>query len=156
MRSPEQATALETVAGLKSMLRSDEERFRQMIDALPAAVYTTDADGRITHFNRACVDFSGRTPTLGTDQWCVSWKLFHPDGRPMPHQECPMAVALKERRIIQDAEAIAERPDGSRIWFMPYPTLLLDEAAKVIGGINMLVDITQRKQDEEKLRRSEE
>ena len=63
-----------------------EHRFREMIDALPAAIYTTDAKGKITHFNPACVEFSGRTPEIGTDHWCVTWKLYYPDGRPMPHE----------------------------------------------------------------------
>lgn len=126
-----------------------------MIDALPAAVYTTDAEGRITHFNPAAVEFSGRTPELGTDQWCVSWKLYHPDGTPMPHDECPMAIALKESKIVRGTEAIIERPDGTRRWFTPYPTRLRDAEGRVVGGINMLVDITERKQAEEALRRSQ-
>ena len=130
-------------------VRESERRFREMIDALPAAIYTTDAQGRLTHFNPAAVDFSGRTPELGTDQWCVSWKLYYPDGRPMPHDECPMAIALKEGRIIQGAEAIAERPDGTRRWFTPYPTPIKSSQGRVIGGINMLLDITERKQAEE-------
>ena len=66
----------------------------------------------------------------------------------MPHDECPMAIALKEGRIIRGAEAIAERPDGTRIWFTPYPTPLFDDAGNITGGINMLVDITERKQAE--------
>jgi len=126
-----------------------ERQFREMIDALPAAIYTTDAKGRLTHFNPAAVEFSGRTPELGTDQWCVSWKLYYPDGRPMPHDECPMAIALKEGQVIKGAEAIAERPDGMRRWFIPYPTPLRDDHGNIIGGINMLVDITDRKQAEE-------
>jgi len=129
-------------------LRESERRFRQMIDALPAAVYTTDAQGRLTHFNPACIEFSGRTPELGTDQWCVSWKLYHADGTPMPHDECPMAIALKEGRIVRGVEAIVERPDGTRLWFAPYPTPLRDAEGKTIGGVNMLLDITERKRAE--------
>jgi PAS domain S-box-containing protein len=129
-------------------VRESERRFREMIDALPAAIYTTDAEGRLTHFNPAAVEFSGRTPELKTDQWCVSWKLYYPDGRPMPHDECPMAIALKEGRIIQGAEAIAESPDGTRRWFTPYPTPIRDAQGRIIGGINMLLDITDRKQAE--------
>ena len=130
-------------------VRESERRFREMIDALPAAIYTTDAEGRLTHFNPAAVEFSGRTPELGTDRWCVSWKLYYPDGRPMPHDECPMAIALKEGHIIKGAEAIAERPDGTRRWFIPYPTPIRDSQGRIIGGINMLLDITERKQAEE-------
>lgn len=129
-------------------LREGEHRFREMIDALPAAIYTTDSEGRLTHFNPACVELSGRSPQLGNDQWCVSWKLYHADGRPMPHDECPMAIALKEGRIISGAEAIIERPDGTRRWFTPYPRVLRDSEGNVVGGINMLVDITARKQAE--------
>ena len=120
-----------------------------MIDALPAAIYTTDAEGRITHFNPAAVAFGGRVPQLGTDEWCVTWKLYHPDGTPMPHDQCPMAIALKEGRPILGAEAIAERPDGTRVWFTPYPTPLRDDAGRIVGAINMLVDITERKRAEQ-------
>jgi PAS domain S-box-containing protein len=125
-----------------------EREFRQMIDALPAAIYTTDAEGWLTHFNPAAVRFSGRTPEIGIDRWCVCWKLHYPDGRPMRHDECPMAIALQQGRVIEGAEAIAERPDGSRRWFMPFPTPLRDNHGTIIGGINMLVDITERKEAE--------
>lgn len=87
---------------------------------------------------------SGRTPHEG-DQWCVTWRLYHPDGTPLAHEDCPMAVALKENRSVRGVEAIAERPDGSRVPFMPYPTPLHDGEGKLIGAINMLVDISDRK-----------
>ena len=122
-----------------------------MLDALPAAIYTTDAEGRLTYFNRAAVEFSGRVPELGTDQWCVSWKLYRADGTPMAHDQCPMAIALKEGRAVQGVEAIAERPDGTRIWFEPHPTPLRDSNGHIVGGINMLLDITERKRAEEAL-----
>jgi two-component system, chemotaxis family, CheB/CheR fusion protein len=133
--------------------QESEQRFRDIIDALPAAVYTTDAKGRITHYNPACIELSGRTPTLGSDHWCVTWKLFNPDGTPLPHDECPMAIALREGRAIRGAEAIAERPDGTRIWFAPYPTPLKDASGNLVGGINMLVDITEQKISEQAERR---
>ena len=71
------------------------------------------------------------------------------DGSPLPHDECPMALALKQKRPIRGMEAIAERPDGTRIPFIPYPTPLFDAAGELIGGVNMLVDITDRKRAEE-------
>lgn len=129
---------------------SHEKQFRDLLQALPAAIYTTDAEGRITFFNRACVEFAGRTPKIG-ELWCVTWKLFWPDGTPLAHEDCPMAIAIKENRPVRDIEAIAERPDGSRICFMPYPTPLRDENGALIGAVNMLVDITTRKQAEERM-----
>ena len=137
-------------------LQESGQRYREMMDALPAAVYTTDAKGRLTYFNPACIELSGRVPDLHTDSWCVTWKLFHPDGSPMPHDTCPMALSLKERRLVRGAEAIAERPDGTRIWIAPYPTPLKDAEGQLVGGINMLVDITERKRAEQALRERDE
>ena len=51
---------------------------------------------------------------------------------------------------------IAEKSDGTRIWVASYPTALRDARGGVIGAINMLVDITERKKAEEALRQSEE
>ena len=132
-------------------VQESERRFRQMIDALPVAVYTTDAEGRLTHFNPAAVEFAGRVPTLGEDHWCVSWKLYRPDGTPLARDETPMAITLKEGRPLHGEEAIAERPDGERRWFQPFPTPLFNDAGRLIGGINMLLDITDRKQADEAL-----
>ena len=120
-----------------------------VLEVLPAAVYTTDAAGRITFYNQAAADLWGHRPELGKSEWCGSWRLYWPDGRPMPHDACPMALALKENRAIHDGEAIAERPDGTRVPFLASPTPLHDASGAVIGAVNMLVDVTQRKRSEE-------
>lgn len=132
----------------ETALRENERRLHDLLAAIPAAIYTTDAAGKITYFNEAAVEFAGRRPTIGSDEWCVSWKLYWPDGTPLPHDQCPMAVALKEGRPIRGKEAIAERPDGTRIPFIPFPTPIRDSHGKVVGAINMLVDISERKQAE--------
>src|SRR5438045_9265039 len=85
-----------------------ETHFRALLDVLPAAIYVTDADGRITYYNQAAIDLAGRRPQLGTDEWCVSWRLYSMDGSPLPHDQCPMAVALKENRAVRGAEPILE------------------------------------------------
>ena len=140
--------ALDTLRS-QATLRERERRFRELLDALPAAVYTTDAAGRITYYNEAAADLWGDRPALGSSEWCGSWKLFWPDGTPLPHDECPMAVALKEDRAVRGMEAAAERPDGTRVPFIPYPTPIHDETGKLVGAVNMLVDITDRKRAEE-------
>jgi PAS domain S-box-containing protein len=129
-------------------LRDSEQRLQDLLSAIPAAIYTTDAQGRITYYNEAAVEFAGRRPVLGSDQWCVTGKLFYPDGTPLPHDQCPMAIALKEGKPIRGVEAVAERPDGTRVPFIPYPTPLCDADGNITGAINMLVDISQRKEAE--------
>lgn len=112
------------------------------LDRLDAPVYLTDAEGLVTYWNRACADFAGRQPRLGRDRWCVTWKLFTTAGDPLPHDACPMAVAIKQQRAVRSAVAIAERPDGTRRAFTPYPTPLYDKAGKLKGAVNLLLDVS--------------
>ncbi len=137
-------------------VRESERRYRELIEDLGVALYTTDADGIITHYNEAAAELWGRRPEIGVEMWCGSWKLYFPDGTPMPHDKCPMAIALKENRAVFGHEAIAERPDGTRVPFIPYPTPLHDDAGNLTGAVNVLVDITDRKKAEEALHESEE
>jgi PAS domain S-box-containing protein len=127
----------------------------ELLQALSAALYTTDAAGRITFYNEAAAELWGCRPQLGTSEFCGSWKLYWPDGTPLPHHECPMALTLKERRPIRGMEAVAERPDGTRVPFIPYPTPLFDASGTLIGAVNMLVDITDRHEAEQRIRESE-
>ena len=115
---------------------------RSVLDELAVPVYTVDAEGAVTYWNRACVEFAGREPQLGHDRWCVTWHLFTTAGEPLPHDKCPMATAVKEQRPVRDAIAIAERPDGSRVAFQPYPTPLFDEVGTLTGAVNILMDVT--------------
>jgi PAS domain S-box-containing protein len=123
-----------------------------LLQALPVAIYTTDAEGRITFYNEAAADLWGYRPEPGAN-WCGSWRLYHLDGRPMAHEECPMAVTLREGRPVRGVEAIAERPDGRRVRFQPWPTLLTDASGRTVGAINLLIDVTDRREDDIQLAR---
>ena len=136
----------------QSFMQGDDF-YRDLMNALPAAIYITDAEGRITYFNEAAAALWGYRPELGKSEWCGSWKLFWPDGQALPHAQCPMAIAVKEGRAVRHMEAVAERPDGTRIPFIPYPTPIYNAAGTLIGAVNMLVDITERKQAEETAQR---
>ncbi|BFU94931.1 MAG: hypothetical protein NTNFB02_16530 [Nitrospira sp.] len=132
-------------------LRHSEGRYRDLIQALPAAVYTCDERGRITLYNQAAVALWGREPEMGKDLWCGSWKIYATDGRPLPLDECPMAVTLREGRPIRGREIVIERPDGTKRHVLPHPEPIWDDAGKVMGGVNMLVDITESKRAEHAL-----
>jgi PAS domain-containing protein len=126
----------------------DGEGLLAALDALDAPIYVTDATGLVTHFNRACIGFSGRTPAVGKDRWCVTWKLYTTDGAFLPHARCPMADAIRERRPIRGVIAVAERPDGERVAFMPLPTPIFRDGV-LVGAVNMLIDVTEVRQVEE-------
>jgi len=116
-----------------------------ILDDLPVALYLTDPEGLVTSFNKACISLAGRTPVANRDRWCVTWKLFTESGEPLPHDRCPMAVAVKERRPVRGVAVIAERPEGGRVCLMPYPTPLFDAAGTMTGAVNLLEDITARR-----------
>ena len=117
-RSAADDTVVPLAGALRNLetLRERERRFRELLNALPAAVYTTDAAGRLTYYNEAAAELWGHRPVPGSTVWCGSWKLYWPDGTPLPHGDCPMAVALREDRPVRGMEAICERPDG---WSAP-------------------------------------
>jgi len=91
-------------AGIRS-LRLGRAQMEDVIRALPAAIYTTDAAGRITFYNESAAELWGCRPELGKSEFCGSWKLYWPDGTPLPHHECPMALTLRERRPIRGMTA---------------------------------------------------
>ena len=105
---------------------------------LPLAIYLINRDGFLTYCNAAAASFAGREPRIGRDKWCVTWRLWERDGQRLPHDRCPMAVAMNEDRAIRGASAVAERPDGSRTVFTPFPTPLHDQHGAVVGGFNAL------------------
>ena len=135
---------------LNRTIRKRDQLSRQLLQALPIAICTTDTEGKITFFNEAAVDLAGRRPSLG-EAWCVSWKLFQLDGASLAHDQCPIAIAIREARPMHGEMAIVERPDGSRLTFAAYPTPLFDDDGSLIGAVNMMVDITEQRETEQAL-----
>ena len=118
--------------------------YEAVLNDLPVPVYVTDADGQVTFWNQSCVNFAGRVPQLGQDRWCVTWRMLTVDGDPLPHDDCPMARAIKSRTPVTDEIAIAVRPDGTRAAFRAYPTPLIDQDGEMTGAINMLIDVSDQ------------
>lgn len=127
----------------------NESYYPQFIGALPAAIYTCDAQGYIQFYNSAAVTLWGREPQIGIDVWCGSWKIYQTDGSPLPLDDCPMAVTLKEGKPVRGVEIIVERPDGVKVNVLPHPDPIFDKAGRLIGAVNMLVDITEHKRTKE-------
>jgi len=145
VRAPEKTVGDLLLAALAAA-RKGEAELRGSLHELAAAIYVTNADGLITYFNPACIAFSGRAPSLGQDRWCVTWKLYTEAGEFLPHDECPMATAIETRRPIRGVSAIAERPDGTRVAFLPYPTPIFSDDGVFLGAVNILIDITDSRQ----------
>ena len=141
-------TACHLVETAADAVLADRDGFHAILDELPAAIYVTDSEGTITYFNQGCVDLAGRTPQVCAVTWCVTWRLFTPDNQVLPHDQCPMAVAIRECKPVRDVEAIAERPDGTRFHFVPFSTPLFDADGNLAGAVNLLLDITEQRKPE--------
>ncbi|MGQ0558888.1 MAG: hypothetical protein ACT4OE_04785 [Sphingosinicella sp.] len=136
----------ELVAKAATAFRNRDSDLQALIEQMTVPIYLTDGEGWVTFFNRACSDFAGRTPVAGEDRWCVTWRLHTLGGEPLPHDQCPMAIAIKTKNKVRGAIAVAERPDGTRVVFTPFPTPILDDERQLIGAANILIDVTDHRQ----------
>lgn len=82
-------------------LRKHEQALRDLLGALPAAIFTADAEGRLTYYNQGAVDLWGAEPELGKDNWWFNCRFYRADGSRMAREECPTQIALKEGRLVR-------------------------------------------------------
>jgi signal transduction histidine kinase len=128
-----------------------ELRFRRLLEKLPAGAYTCDAQGLITYYNERAAELWGRAPRLKdpADRFCGSFKLFSPDGVTIPHAECWMALALRNDRAYDGCEILIERADGDRRVVLAHANPMHDDDGRLVGAVNVLVDISDRKRAED-------
>jgi PAS domain S-box-containing protein len=138
---------------IEEALRASEKRFRELIEVLPGAVCTCDAEWRITYYNEAAAALWGFHPAPGTRLGDVVPRAFRPDGTPIPAEQLPLAIAVREGRALSRAEIVIERQDGTRRVVLAHPVPTRDAHGVVNGGLNMLIDITEHREAEETVRR---
>lgn len=138
-------------------LRQAERNYRQIVQSLPAAVYTCDREGHITLYNKAAVELWGQEPSLNGDhqRFCAAYRCWI-DGIPLAPQDTPMAVAAREGKSFRNLEPVFERPDGSRVPVLVNIDPIFDAEGRPAGAINIFQDVTQLKSTEEQLRASED
>jgi len=143
---------------VEEALRESEERLQSLFETMTEGVILIAMDGQITHANLAAERILGLTRSEITERNYVApdWKIFRPDGTPMPAEEMAGPRAMKEKRPVKDVVMGAEHPDGSIAWINVSASPITDEAGELEGVVGTFADITERKQAEEALRESEE
>jgi PAS domain S-box-containing protein len=140
----------------ESLAAEKDRRYKDLIESVDVAVYTTDADGYISMYNQKAVELWGRVPEVGRDRWWGALKMRGQDGNELPPEESTMAIALREGRSVSGQQVMIERPDGSTIWVEPHPSALHDAFGAVVGGADVFVDVSNRVRADAALRQSED
>jgi PAS domain S-box-containing protein len=132
-------------------VRFIHERIGNLARHLSAAVYTCDAEGRLTFYNRRAAELWGHEPRLGDDQQscCESLRMWTPDGVPVTYAEGPIADAVREGRVTRSLDVVIERPTGSRVLVNANIDPLYDREGRLAGAINIFNDVTDRKANDE-------
>ncbi|WP_159719057.1 PAS domain-containing protein, partial [Geminicoccus flavidas] len=117
---------------------------QDFLETLPIGIYCCGHDGLIRQFNRRAAELWGRSPQLGEsdERFCGAHRLHCMDGTPLPHDQTPMADAVRRGVSTRDGRIVIERPDGSRITVMVNIEPLLDETGRLVGAVNCFQDIT--------------
>ncbi len=157
MRSAQFAQTRRVVSAIRTAPACTEAEFHELLEKLPAGAYTCNADGLITYFNKQAVRVWGRAPRLNdpAHRFCGSFRLFDRDGKPLQHEESWMALALRNRRQYSGEEIVVEQPGGTRLTVLAHANPIRDKNGRVIGAVNVLVDITERKRFEAALQHAD-
>ncbi|GGB77749.1 PAS domain S-box protein [Dyadobacter sediminis] len=138
----------------EQIIKDSEKRYKDLIETMPVAVYTIDKNGYVTLYNKAAVSLWGRKPKIGADQWCGSFEMYTVDGEYLPPEKSPIAIALKNQQCMT-LEAFIRKPDLSLRHIISTPQPIYDSNGEVTGAVNVLIDITERKEAELALKTSE-
>ena len=131
--------------------RESERRYRDLVDTLPAAVYTVDGEGRIQLYNDAAARLWGRCPEVGVEKWTGAHAVFTPEGRRISPEALPLARVVRNGDAVEKSEVVFERPDGTRVHAITHPRPTLDASGRTVGAINVIVDISERIRSEAEL-----
>ena len=129
---------------VKESLRDSEANVRELIAAMPAAVYACDAEGRLVYYNHQAIALWGDKPEPGTLAWSfLQARLRRPDDTPIPtDDEFPIRTVLVTGSPVINRELLFERADGSRVDVLLNIAPLRDAERRINGAVNIVQDIS--------------
>jgi PAS domain S-box-containing protein len=97
----------------------------------------------------------GFPPSENIGQY-VQYPAFHADGRPVLPDEWPLARTITTGEIVENEEIRFKRGDGSFGWMITNSAPIRDAGGKIMAGVVVFQDVTERKEMEEALHRLNE
>jgi PAS domain S-box-containing protein len=135
----------------EAALRESEERFRNIADHSPLMMWVTDAAGHCTYLNQVWYSYTGQTEQSGLG---AGWlDVVHPEDR--PHAEQVFSRAVVDRASFR-LDYRLRRQDGEYRWCIDAAAPRFSADGQFLGYVGSVIDITDRKQDEQRLRRNAE
>lgn len=116
---------------------------RQLTDT----VTLVDRDGAILHTNRAD-EIAGRPAPVLLADLGDQFPIFRPDGRPYAAADWPLRRSVRTGEVIVGEEFFRTAPDGSRRTFICNSAPFHDAQGRIVGGVLVARDITERKHAE--------
>jgi PAS domain S-box-containing protein len=134
----------------RDALRKSEKELRDVIDTIPAMVWSTLPDGSNTYVNKRFVEYTG---SLAEQTGRSGWQaLIHPDDRERHAGKWMEAVATGK---LHENEVRSRRSDGQYRWQLDRGVPLRDEDGNIVKWYGVTTDIEDRKRAEEALQRSQ-
>jgi two-component system sensor histidine kinase/response regulator len=150
------ARSLESYKGLQEERNRVTQQMQMLLESTGQGIYGIDLQGRCTFVNRATCEMVGYRPDEALGRNMHDLVHHHKtDGSPYPVDECPLFRAFRKGEGCRiDAEVIWRR-DGAPI-SVEYSSFPILEDGKITGAVVTVLDITERKRTEEKVRASEQ
>ena len=129
---------------VKESLRDRETNLRDLVSAMPAPVYSCDANGLLVYYNQRAVALWGIEP-LPKVPWSFldSFRMYRSDGTLLSGDEAPVKSVLATGLPVVNQELVLERPDSSRVDVLMNIAPLRDAGGRISGAVNIFQDISE-------------
>jgi PAS domain S-box-containing protein len=133
--------------------RKNDDRYRLLIDSITDyAIYMLDENGFVTSWNPGARRFKGYEPSEIIGQHFS--RFYTEEDRKSGLPERALKAARENQRF--EGEGWRVRKDGTRFWVNVVIDPIIDPNGKLIGYAKVSRDLTERKQAEDSLLRSQE
>lgn len=139
-------------------LSATRSRLETMLHTMADGMVIVNPQGEIVYANRAAEKILSlrKDSIIGRYYHERTWRQIDDDGAPYPQDRLPLAVALRDQKIVEGVEHAIIAPNGQVKWLSVYAAPLLDEEGVLYGAVANFTDMTERKQTEKSLQESEE